>query len=469
MEQKRAPIWEKLLKWQQKEHLWLHVPAHGGGAGLPLELQKYFGNYASFDLTELPGLDNLHEPRGIIAEAQALTAQLFGAKASFFLAGGASAGVRAMIRACCNPGDTILVARNAHKSLYEALVFTGVIPRYLPVEIVDGFPLNITAEAVKEGFARYPEAKVLFITSPSYYGVTADLPSIAEEVRKAGALLLVDEAHGAHLEFCGQLPAAAGPYCDLRVQSWHKTLGTLTPGAVLHCQTERIAENRLPLALRDVQTTSPPYPLLASLDLTRRAMALKGEEITAKMLVNAEKLRHALAAYFPLLQRQQVRSLGFDLDETRVTMLVGKAGICGLTAGRKLAGFGIDLEIIQADTLLAVIGPGYTFSWDERIASVLKAIPRRTRSFRPMQAIPAIPEMVLTPREAYFRPATKVKLQAAVDSTAWEMIVSYPPGIPLVLPGEKLTSEVIAYLQEARHLGVDFMGIDSTGQVLVCK
>jgi len=469
MEQSKAPIWDKLLQWQQKKRLWLHVPAHGGGAGLPSELQNLFGMYARFDLTELPGLDNLHAPQGIIAQAQALAAQLFAAKASFFLAGGASAGVRVMIRACCNPGDTILVARNAHKSLYEALVFTGVVPRYLPIETMEGLPLNITPEAVKEGFARYPEAKALFLTSPSYYGIAANLPAIAEAVRKAGALLLVDEAHGAHLAFCRQLPEAAGPYCDLRVQSWHKTLGALTPGAVLHCHTEHIDKNRLFLALQDVQTTSPPYPLLASLDVTRRTMALKGEEITGKMLTNAKKLREALAAYVPLLQRQQVKPLGFDLDETRVTMLVGKAGICGLKAGRKLAEFGIDLEIIQADTLLAIVGPGYNFNGKENFAAAFKTIPRSTRFCRHIQRLPSIPEMVLTPREVYFQPAKAVKLQEAQGHIAWAMIVPYPPGIPLVMPGEKFTSEIVAFLQEARRLGVEFMGIDDAGQVLVCK
>lgn len=469
MEQSRAPLWEKIIQFNQNEgRAWLHVPTHGGGPGLPAALGQLFAAYAKFDLTELPGLDDLFHPTGVLAEAQALTAQLWQARRSYFLVNGASAGVRAMVLATCNPGDTILIARNAHGSLAQALVSVGAMPRYLPVAEVDGFPLNVTVEAVKEGFRRYPQAKALLLTSPSYFGVTANLAAIAEVVHQAQALLLVDEAHGGHLDFSDELPAAAGQFCDLRVQSWHKTLGALTPGAVLHWQQGQVDEDRLQTALQGVQTSSPAYPLLASLDLVRQRMALAGKELVGQMVEQAQKLREAVQAYFPLLTPPQVQPLGLGLDITRVTILTAQAGVCGLELGEKLAQQGIDLELMQPDCALAIIGPGYQEQWTEKLAKSLASL-RLTPTYMLLPPLPPVPELVLTPREAAYRQHVTIPYQKAAGKVAAALVVCYPPGIPLCLPGERITSALITYLRGALQRGVIFRGLTQDGQLKVVK
>jgi arginine/lysine/ornithine decarboxylase len=469
MEQNKAPIWDKLKKYQKKEHIWLHVPAHCGGAGLPPPLQGEFAAWARYDLTELPGLDDLAEPGGIIARAQMLAARAFGAAETFFLVNGASAGVRAMIRAVCNPGDIILIGRNAHRSHLEALAFTGAEPRYLPVAEAGGMPLNVTAEAVRDGLRRFPQAKAVFITSPSYYGVAADLAAIAELTREARALLLVDEAHGAHFAFSQDLPEPAGPYCDLRVQSWHKTLGALTPGAVLHCHGERIDRKRLRRAVQEVQTSSPSYPLLATLDAVRREMALRGAKTTAEMLRMAAGLRRVLRDFLPLFERREARQSGFDLDETRITVLAARAGICGLALGRHLSEQGIEVELYNPHHLLAIVSPGYKVEWTGQLAGILAGMPFSEMAQTFDRPLPPPPPPVCLPREVYFRPAKPVKLEEAVGDVAAEAVVCSPPGIPLLLPGERITAEIAEYLIAARQYGVVFQGIDSLGRINVCQ
>ncbi|MCR3921016.1 MAG: aminotransferase class I/II-fold pyridoxal phosphate-dependent enzyme [Firmicutes bacterium] len=468
MEQSSAPLWEQLKQFQEKERIWLHVPAHSGGFGLPLEMATDFSTYARFDLTELPGLDDLHHPSGVIAQAQALAAQVWQAKQSYFLVNGASAGVRAMVLATCNPGDTILIPRNAHGSLYHALVFSGAIPRYLPIAEGDGFPLNVTVEAVSEGFKRYPEAKALFLTSPSYFGVTANIGKIAAIVRQAKAYLLVDEAHGGHLDFSVQLPSSAALFCDMRVQSWHKTLGALTPGAVLHCHSERVDKKRLLMALHGVQTSSPPYPLLASLDLVRQRMALTGEEVVQSVVATAATVRKLLASHFPLLTREDVKMQGFDLDVTRITLLTAQVGLSGIDIGHQLASKGIDIELALPDCVLAIVGLGYKKEGNRRLATVLDAL-IATKGDVAMLPLPDLPELVLTPRQAAYRRVVGIQLSEAEGSIAATTVVSYPPGIPLLLPGERISCELIGYIENALECGVILRGLDNCQHIQVCK
>ena len=468
MKQTSAPLWEKLLQFQQKERIWLHVPAHGGGAGLPDEVKAQFTAYAQFDVTELPGLDDLFNPTGVIAEAHALAAQLFGAKRSFFLAGGASAGVRAMVLATCDPGDIILVPRNAHASLYHALVFSGATPYYLPIAEKNGVPLNVTAAAVERAFQRHPNAKALFLTSPSYFGVTADIEAIAAIVRQHQAYLLVDEAHGAHFDFSSALPVSAAKFCDLRVQSWHKTLGALTPGAVLHWQDGGIDEERLQQALQGVQTSSPPYPLLASLDLTRKKMALEGSEIAGRMVENAMEVRAALKSFFPFLTRLEVQEQGFDLDVTRLTLLTAVAGISGIAAGRYLNAAGINLELILPHCLLALLGPAFQKDWTARLLTTIRQL-QPSAALSPMAVYPALPEVVIPPRQAAYCRHIEVNIEQAEGAIAAATVVCYPPGIPLLVPGERITPAVCAYLQAALQQGVQFRGLTASGQIKVCN
>lgn len=468
MDQSRLPIWEQVNKYQDKDRVRLHFPGHGGGPGLPAGVAgAAFAKVARLDLTELPKLDDLHNPTGAIAEAQALAAALFGADKTYFLVNGSSAGVLAMVLAACNPGDLILAPRNAHGSFYHALIFSGALPHYLPVAEQSGVLLNVAPEDVAKAFARHPQAKALFLTSPSYNGVCADVAEIAGIARRHGALLLLDEAHGAHLGFSRCLPATFGQLADLRVQSWHKTLAALTPGAVLHQHGLRVDSHRLRSALQWVQTSSPSYPLLLSLDAVRRQMALEGSSVAEEMAANAEELRAAIAGLLPLLTEADLPA-GFRLDITRLTVLTGQAGVCGFTAARQLAKQGIDVELAQARSLLAVVGPGFQTEKIERVALAFKGLVRQEAE--KMSAMPPLPqvEVVLSPREAFYGASGYAAPEDALGKIAAETVAAYPPGLPLLAPGERITEEVIAYLQGAGAAGVCFRGLDREGRIRIC-
>jgi arginine/lysine/ornithine decarboxylase len=469
MKQQNAPLLKKIRAQVKLERIRFHVPAHGGGPGLPPGLRRILAGYAALDLTELPGLDDLHQPRGAIAAAERLAAELFGADGTYFLAGGASAGVAAMLLAACNPGDVVLVPRNAHGSVYHGLILSGAVPRYLPVAQSGTLPLNVTAAQVREGLAQNPGARAVLLTSPGYHGVCADLAEIGAMVRARGALLLLDEAHGAHLRFHHGLPSHPTEVSDLCVQSWHKTLGALTPGAVLHRYGNRSCPERLRLALQWVQTSSPPYPLLLSLDAVRRHMALRGRRAFGRVLWAARVIRRALDGYLPLLTREAVRDIGFDLDPTRLTVLCGEAGWCGLAAARSLQSAGVEAEMAFPDHFLLICGLGTgrrEVFWTLRALRQLKPVAKTSPERLP--ALP-VPRAAITPREAAFLPARRVVLAQAAGQVAAAPVVAYPPGIPVLAPGEMITGDICAYLQAARSAGVRWRGLDDAGRLLVCK
>lgn len=469
MKQRKAPLLRKIRTYARAGRARFHVPAHGGGPGLPPELRRPLAGYAALDLTELPGLDDLHHPRGAIARAERLAAELFGADETYFLAGGASAGVVAMLLAACTPGQQVLIPRNAHGSVCHGLVLSGAVPRYLSVVQRGTLPLNVTVAAVREGLNQNPKARAVLLTSPGYHGVCADLEQIAAVTRSHGALLLLDEAHGAHLCFHGGLPAHPGELADLRVQSWHKTLGAITPGAVLHRYGTRVCPERLRLALQWVQTSSPPYPLLMSLDATRRHMALNGSRIFSRVLAVALALRKELDGCLPVLERPAVWASGFDLDPTRLTVLTGEAGLNGLIAARLLRTAGVEVEMAWLDHALLVCSPGLTAREAAKVRQALRRLPPAGPSLPDMPPALPFPQTAMTPRKAAFLPARRLALEQAVGKVAAAQVMVCPPGIPVLAPGDKITAEIGAYLRMARAAGVSWRGIDAAGRVLVCE
>lgn len=463
MSQNNLPLWDAIKKYTAHSRIRLHVPGHGGGPGLPPELSA---DLARFDLTELPGLDDLFQPRGAILEAQDLAAKVWRADRTFFLVNGSSSGVLAMLLAACGPRETVLAPRNCHASFYHALVLTGADPVYIPVAQRGSISLNVTARDVEIAFAANPRAKALFLTSPTYHGVCADLEKIAQITAKYHAMLLVDEAHGAHLGFCDSLPPGAGPYADLRVQSWHKTLGAYTPGAVLHANGGKVDFDRLQTALSWVQTSSPPYPLLLSLDAVRKQMALRGKEIVTKMRANALDLRRRLQGLLPLLSADSLRDDGLLLDETKITLLLQNTGICGLEAARELRSGGIDVEMAAADHLLALVGPGYREGNTDIITAAVAGLKKAGRQTVCIPSPPPV-EQILPPRLAAFARSCFLDPGAALNRTAAGMVVAYPPGLPIVSYGEKLTSEVICRIEAARKSGGNLRGLNEKGQIPV--
>lgn len=467
MEHHRLPLWEAVMDHAAGSRIRLHLPGHGGGPGLPPELQKLCPEYARMDLTELPGLDDLHSPAGPIREAEEMAADLFRARQSFFLVNGSTAGVLAMVMSACGPGETLLMPRQAHVSAYHALILSGAWPSFLPVATDGkGFPLNVTAAAVEQAFSRHPAAKALLVTSPSYFGVCADLASIADITRRHGALFLLDEAHGAHLDFHPDR-AAVGRSADLRVQSWHKTLGALTPGALLHRHGDTVDPARLRATLRWVQTSSPSYPVLLSLDAVRKRMALTGHQVMAELYQKAAFLREKLRQSLPLLESDALGPHGFGLDILRITVFCGQAAVDGLQAARLLARQGINVELSDKGHLLLVVGPGFSSQEAVTVADAFDRLPQEQVEVGGLPHPLPEPQVAVLPREAAFASAESVPLAQAEGRIAAALVDIFPPGIPVLAPGEKVTQQVLDCLAAAQEAGMVLRGLELQGNLRV--
>jgi len=418
------------------------------------------------DLTEVPGLDDLHAPRGAIKRAQELAARAFGAEESFFLVNGSSAGIMAMLGAVCNPGDEIIVPRNCHRSVTAGLILSGAVPVYLPPPVLPSFgiPLGIRARDVEEALEKHPRAKAVLVVTPSYYGICSDLAPIASAAHSRDIPLLVDGAHGPHLGFHPALPAGAlAAGADLVVHSTHKVLTSLTQSSLLHRQGRRIDRERLAHMLRLVQTSSPSYLLMASLDACRRQLALEGRMLLDRLLALAREVRERIGT-LPGLAVLGPEDLcrDFALDPTRLTVNVQGAGFGGPEAAAFLREQGVQPEMADPANVVFILTVGDDAATAEGLVGALAALAAARKPGRGSRKVPEalpLPPLRLPPREAVFAPRERVPLARARNRIAGEEIVPYPPGIPLLNPGEEITPEVIEAFAELRAAGVEFQGL----------
>ncbi|MFM7426616.1 MAG: aminotransferase class I/II-fold pyridoxal phosphate-dependent enzyme, partial [Elainella sp.] len=336
-DQQALPLLNCLQALANRPRAAFHTPGHRQGQGAPMVLQDLLGVALRADLPELPELDNLFAPEGVIRAAEALAAEAFGADQTWFLANGSTCGLEAAILATCRPGDPIILPRNAHQSIFSALVLSGALPVWLEPQVDPDWELagGLTPAQVEAALAAYPEAKAVLLVSPTYQGVGSDLAAIAEITHRHHLPLLVDEAHGAHFAFHPDLPPSAlAAGADLAVQSSHKTLSALTQAAMLHVRGERIDRQRLSQALRLVQSTSPNYLLLASLDAARHQMATAGKTLLDQTLAAAAQVKAQISRFLPVLSSAQLDpSRGFfSLDPLRLTVDVTPLGLTGFAA-----------------------------------------------------------------------------------------------------------------------------------------
>ncbi len=299
LDQTKTPIVETLKNLSQKSHAPFYAPGHKQGKGIPQPLTELLGTKVfPADLPELPELDNLFAPDGVIQEAQELAAETFGALHTKFLVNGSTTGIIAGILATCGNGEKIILPRNIHQSVISGLILSGAIPIFIHPEYNSHWdiPLSITPQSIAQTLAKHPDTKAVMIVYPTYHGVCGDIRAIAQEVHKYNIPLLVDEAHGAHFTFHRELPipALVGG-ADLTVQSTHKTLGAMTQASMLHIGSNRIDLYRLEQALQMLQSSSPSYLLLASLDAARQQMALFGEELMSQTLELAKNARNRIS------------------------------------------------------------------------------------------------------------------------------------------------------------------------------
>jgi arginine decarboxylase len=479
--QHQTPIIDALQAWVDKSHAPFYTPGHKRGVGMDLRLKNVWGNTVfGWDLPELPGLDNLHAPAGIIEAAQILAADAFGAQQTWFLVNGSTAGVMAAILATCGEGEKIILPRNIHSSAIAGLIHAGAVPIFITPEYDRSLDIAhcITPAAVKFALEQHPDAKAVMVVYPTYYGACGDLAAIGEIVHSYGLPLLVDEAHGAHFGFHPDLPPSAlSVGADLVVQSTHKLLGALTQSAMLHVSGDLICRSRVSQALRLVQSTSPSYLLLASLDAARQQMALHGRELMTKTIELAELARTEISQIEGLSVVELDRPTpGFSyLDRTRLTVTVTGLDITGFAADEILSDeLGITAELPSLRHLTFIISIGNTRADIDRLVAAFTelALNHRGDRFSRGEAMPTLnlpsiqpptqilTEMAITPRQANRESNLVVSIDSAIGKISAESICPYPPGIPILIAGEIITIEAIDYLRQVLDFGGELVGCD---------
>ena len=478
-EQLRTPLFDAMVALAESRKVSFHTPGHKSGKGISTRFRKFVGpKIFSIDLTTLDEVDSLHKPRGVIKEAQELAAKAYGADRSYFLVNGTTGGNQAMILTACNPGDRVLIARNAHKSVLAGLILSGAQPIFYspPVDERLHIMLNVTFDETRAAIDAHPECKVLFLTSPNYYGICADLERIVPYAHEKGLTVLVDEAHGPHLKFHPDLPASAlEAGADLCVQSTHKIIGGMTQASMLHAKAARVNLPVLTNVLRFVQTTSPSYILMASLDLARMQMATEGEKLLDKAIRLAQDARARINKIPGLfcLGKDTVAGTLFsqmgDLDVTKLTITVKDLGLSGYQVSQILnTKYHIQVEMADPFHILVIVSIGDRQDDLRRLVEALRDIAKDYAS----QAVPsalaseALPvfahEAVITPREAFFADQEYLPLDQSVGSVSSEIVTVYPPGIPVLVPGEIVTAEAVTYLKRMLTLGATVDGLDET-------
>ncbi|MFI5301760.1 MAG: aminotransferase class I/II-fold pyridoxal phosphate-dependent enzyme [Polyangiales bacterium] len=473
----RAPLLESCLAFVARDQAPFYSPGHKGGRSLDRALVDHL---AAIDLNNLPDTDTLHCPEGSILEAERLLADAYGVARSFLLVGGSSAGNVAAILSTVAPGERVVVQRNAHKSVVAGLIHAGASPVWLVPEydVEFGIALGVGVDAVDAAFVREPSAKALVALNPTYFGTTPDIAAIARVCKARGKRLLVDEAHGPHFHFHNDLPTAAEDVgADVVVQSSHKILSALSQAAVLHTSAEGPDELTVRKVLQLIQTTSPSFPIMASIDTARRQMVLDGDALLSAAIDRANVARAALARIdgIEVLGRDHLRGAGsgfFDLDATKIVLRVGDLGMTGFEFQRALNGsHGVQPELGGAAHVLFISTIGNTDEDFARLVRAVEAVARAARSSaRPgvhealhrAATASALPPIDLTPREAFYARAASCPFAQAEGRVAAEVITPYPPGIPAVMPGERLTRDVLEALGAVRRAGCPVSSSDPT-------
>ncbi|WP_414417570.1 aminotransferase class I/II-fold pyridoxal phosphate-dependent enzyme [Synechococcus sp. R55.4] len=472
--QERAPLFEAIRHYCSLDKAPFHTPGHKQGRGIPADLRTFLGeNVFRADLTELPEVDNLHDPDGVIREAQELAAAAYGADRSWFLVNGSTCGVETLVMAVCDPGDKILLPRNCHKSAIAGVILSGAVPAYIEPDFDPelGIAHGITPAGLEGALAEHPDAKGVLVVSPTYYGVCCDVQALASIAHAHGLPLLVDEAHGPHFGFHSELPISAlEAGADLVVQSTHKVISGMTQASLLHLQGSRIDPNRVRNILQLLQSTSPSYVLMMSLDVARRQMALEGEALLGQALALADQARARLNR-IPGLRCFGPERIGstpgfFDFDRTRLTVTVTELGLFGFDAHDWVNDhFHVQPEMSTLHNVVFIVSIGNTQRDIDRLVESFAALSQHFQGSRPSRAAmekmqrlaqlprPCLPPQRLSPREAFFAPIQRVPFQEAAGHTCAEIISPYPPGIPILVPGEEVTQEAVNYLLLVHEAG----------------
>ncbi|MCL2108245.1 MAG: aminotransferase class I/II-fold pyridoxal phosphate-dependent enzyme [Oscillospiraceae bacterium] len=468
LDQNRAPIKDALDEFRTRRVVPFDVPGHKRGRGNP-ELTEFLGQPCmNLDVNSMKPLDNLCNPVSVIAEAEELAAAAFGAGHCFFMLGGTTSSVQAMVFAATKKGDKLILPRNVHRSVINALVLNGAVPVYVNPKVNQtlGISLGMSLEDVKAAIAANPDAKAILVNNPTYYGVCSDLKSICKIAHENHMLVLADEAHGTHFYFGDNLPISAmRAGADFAAVSMHKSGGSLTQSSFL-LTGENVNVGYTRQVINLTQTTSASYLLMASLDISRKNLALGGRKIFAKVSELAEYARseiNAIGDYYAFSSEIKNNDSVFDFDITKLSVNTLEIGLAGIEVYDLLRDdYDIQVEFGDIGNILAYISVGDREPDLERLVGALSEIRRRFKRGRAgmltREYISPIVEM--PPQAAFYAPKKSLPLRHADGKVSAEFVMCYPPGIPILAPGERITAEIIDYIAYAKDKGCFMMGAE---------
>jgi arginine decarboxylase len=467
--QQKAPIYEALLKHKLNRVVPFDVPGHKGGRGNK-ELTEFLGeNCMKVDVNSMKPLDNLCHPTSVIREAEIIAADAFGAREAFFIVNGTTASVQAMIMSVCGEGDKIIMPRNVHRSAINALVICGAIPVYVNPGVNKdlGIPLGMSLSDVKEAIIKNPDAKAILVNNPTYYGICSDLKGIVDLAHRYGIKVLVDEAHGTHFYFGEHMPVSAMEAgADMAAVSMHKTGGSLTQSSFLLCG-EGVNSRYVRQIINLTQTTSASYLLLVSLDLARKNLSLNGRELFKKTVEIVHYARceiNKLGGYYASGKELVDKKAVYDFDPTKLSVHTRNIGLAGIEVYDLLRDeYGIQIEFGDISNILAIISAGDRDLEVERLIASLSEIRRlygkedKSSLFDHEYINPCV---VYAPKQAFYGLKKSVPIKSCAGQICGEFVMCYPPGIPILAPGEEITEEIVNYILYAKEKGCLLTGTE---------
>lgn len=467
--QQRAPIHEALQRHKLNRVVPFDVPGHKGGRGNK-ELTDFLGEKClKVDVNSMKPLDNLTHPVSVIKEAEEIAADAFGAKAAFFIVNGTTASVQGMVMSVCKAGDKIIMPRNVHRSAINALVVCGAVPVYVNPGVNKdlGIPLGMSVTDVQKAIDDNPDAKAILVNNPTYYGICSNLREIVKIAHRHNMKVLVDEAHGTHFYFGENMPMSAmAAGADMAAVSMHKTGGSLTQSSFLLCG-EGVNPDYVRQVINLTQTTSGSYLLMVSLDIARKNLSLNGKEIFKKTVELAEYARgeiNKLGGYYAFAEEIIDGDTTYDFDPTKLSVHTRKVGLAGVEVYDLLRDeYGIQVEFGDISNFLAIVSAGDREFEIERLIASLSEINRlygKDDISGMLDHEYINPDVAMVPQKAFYSLKKSLPIQESKGKICGEFVMCYPPGIPILAPGERITEEVIQYIQYAKAKGSFLTGTE---------
>ena len=466
LDQTRAPIYEALENFRKMRVVPFGVPGHKRGRGNP-ELARLLGETCvSMDVNSMKPLDNLCHPVSVIREAEELAAEAFGAAHAFLMVGGTTSAVQSMVLSVVKRGEKIILPRNVHRSVMGALVLCGAIPVYVNPECDDrlGIPLGMRLEEVERAIRENPEARAVLVNNPTYYGICSDLRGIVALAHRHGMLCLVDEAHGTHFYFHEDLPVSAmAAGADMAAVSMHKSGGSLTQSSLL-LTGPGVHPGYVHQIINLTQTTSASYLLLSSLDIARRNLALRGRTEFGRVIEMARYARseiNAIGGYYAFSRELINGGSVYDFDETKLSVNTLDVGLAGIEVYDLLRDeYDIQIEFGDLGNILAYLSIGDRPREIERLVSSLSEVRRRFGKSRAglMRQEYIEPQVAVSPQDAFYADKESLPIDETEGRVCSEFVMCYPPGIPILAPGERITRQILDYIHYAKAKGCSMTG-----------